>query len=222
MSDEIRWEPQSVADLAAELSRIGDQYRTFIAEIYSTFNNIGTEEKWVGKNYNTIANQILNASKSTFENWADYLQVTIPNTVYEIAERQAEIGGGSVYFSLTPNSTEIKMIDETLEKADGSQKLDPNTVKSIVSNDIPAICEEASSKLQNYYNQFQELGTLNNNAAILEMYNQLDAIITQNKAVLSEFQGQVNEAVERTIQNTVLTNEETVRIASRLSEILNF
>lgn len=221
MSDQINWEPQNVADLATQLSRIGNEYRSAISDLYSSFNNIGLESQWVGKNYNTIANQILNAAVNTFQGWADYLQITIPRTVYEIAEAQAETGGGTVSFSLAPNSAEIKMIQETQEKGDGSQILEPNTVRSILNSNIATDCEMATSKLQDFYNQFEELGTLNDNAAILEMYNQLDSILQGNRSLLTEFQEQVNETVERTIQNTELTNEETVQIASRLSSIIN-
>lgn len=221
MSEQINWEPQNVADLATQLSRIGNEYRSAVAEIYRSFNNIGLESQWVGKNYNAIANQILNASINTFQGWADYLQITIPRTVYEIAEVQAETGGGSVSFSLAPNSTEIQSIQETQEKGDGSQILEPNTVRSVLSGSIATSCEIATAKLQDFYNQFQELGTLNDNAAILEMYNELESILQSNRALLTEFQDQVSETVERSIQNTELTNEETINIANRLSSIIN-
>lgn len=221
MSDEITWEPQSVADLAAQLSRIGNEYRYAVADIYSTFNNIGLEQKWTGKNYNVIANNLLNSSIGVFEEWSNYLQITIPQAVYEIAERQAEIGGGSVSFSLTQNGTEIQAIQETVEKADGSQALEPDAVRSVLNGSIPTNCQTAEARLHDYYAQFQELGTLSGNAAILEMYNELDSILSKNRAILNTFQEQVSETAEKSIQNTEMTNEETIQMANRISTIIN-
>ena len=40
MSDEIIWEPQSVADLASQLSRLGNEYRNAIADIYNSFSGL--------------------------------------------------------------------------------------------------------------------------------------------------------------------------------------
>ena len=199
MSDEINWEPQSVADLATQLSRIGNDYRSAIADVYSAFNSIGLEQKWVGKNFNIIANEILNTSRSTFEGWSDYLQVTVPRTVYQIAEMQAERGGGSVSFSLTPNSVEISNVENTEEKADGSQRLDATAVRATLNGVIPTNCQTASTRLQDYYGQFQELGTLNGNAAILEIYKELDSILGKTRQILETFQDQVNETAEKSI-----------------------
>lgn len=85
--NEINWEPQSVADIATALSRIGDNFRSSIAQLFSSFNQLGQGQQWVGKNYNIIANTMMNASIPSFENWSDYLQTTIPQTVYEIANQ---------------------------------------------------------------------------------------------------------------------------------------
>ena len=54
--NEINWEPQSVADIATALSRIGDNFRSSIAQLFSSFNQLGQGQQWVGKNYNIIAN----------------------------------------------------------------------------------------------------------------------------------------------------------------------
>lgn len=65
--NEITWEPQSVADIATALSRIGDNFRSSISQLYSSFNQLGQGQQWVGKNYNIIANTMMNASIPSFE-----------------------------------------------------------------------------------------------------------------------------------------------------------
>lgn len=218
--DEITWEPQSVADLASALSRIGNDYRTAIADLYNSFNNLGTEQKWVGRNFNVVANEVLNNAIGKFENWSNYLQVTIPQTVADIAEAQAEVGGGSVGFSLTPNSTEIKRIQETVEKADGSQILDTEVVRNEINNNLPSNSEFAMARLQDYYAQFEELGTLDGNAAILDMYHELDSILDGCRRILQEFQDTAQNTVEKSVQRTELTNEEAREIAGRISTLV--
>ena len=219
MSDEINWEPQNVADLAEHLSRIGDDYRTAVADIYNSFNNIGVEQKWVGKNFNIIADTLLNASKSKFDGWADYLQNYIPQTVFEIAEEQAQ--GSSLSFSLTQASVDIPTIQETVEKSDGSQILDPSAVRAELNGSIPTHCETALERLQAYHSQFEELGTLNNNAAILDMYNELDSILSDSRGILNTFLDEVRDTAEKSIQRTELTNAETIAMANRLAAAIN-
>ena len=219
MSDEINWEPQNVADLAEHLSRIGNEYRTAVADIYNSFNNIGVEQKWVGKNFNIIADTLLNATKSKFDGWADYLQNYIPQTIFQIAEAQAQ--GSSLSFALTQNSVDIPMIQETIEKSDGSQILEPSAVRAELNGSIPANCETAIERLQAYHSQFEELGTLNNNSAILAMYNELDAILSNSRGILNTFLDEVRNTAEKSIQKTELTNEETIAMANRLATSIN-
>ena len=219
--NEINWEPQSVADIATALSRIGDSFRSSIAQLYFSFNQLGLNQKWVGKNYNIIANTMLNACISSFEEWSDYLQVTIPQSVYEIANNQAAVGGGSVSYSPSANSDDIKYIDETIEKSDGSQILEPDAVRNEINSNLPSQCENALSNLQFYYDQFEELGTLNQNSAMLTIYNQLDSILSACKNVLQSFQNETQSAVEKSVQNTEMTNQDTVELANRLASSLN-
>lgn len=219
--NEINWEPQSVADIATALSRIGDNFRSSIAQIYSSFNNLGLNQKWVGKNFNIIANNMMNASVPSFESWSNYLQTTIPQTVFDIAQEEANAGEGSVSYSLTQNSDEIQYINETLEKSDGSQILEPDSVRFEINNTLPGQCEEAFSTLQFYYNQFEELGTLNENAAMLTIYNELDSILNKCKTVLQYFQDETQGAVEKSVQKTELTNQEAIELANRLASTLN-
>lgn len=221
MSDEIiNWEPQAVADLATTLSGVGNEYRMEIADIYKSFSNIGIEQQWVGKNYNIIANDVLNQAKQSFDGWADYLQIEVPQTIYRIAEAQAEQGGGSVSFSLVPNGAEIQCVPETIAKADGSQIIEPSTVRAIINGPIASACENATIRLQDYYNRFQDLGTLNQNAAILGMYQELESILNKSRSILQYFQEQINNSVESSIQNTEVANEQTIEIANRLASIL--
>ena len=219
--NEITWEPQSVADIATALSRIGDNFRSSIAQLFSSFNQLGQGQQWVGKNYNIIANTMMNASIPSFENWSDYLQTTIPQTVYEIANQQAAVGGGSVSYSPSQNSDSIKSIDETVEKSDGSQILEPDAVRNEINNNLPNQCEDAFSKLQFYYSQFEELGTLNGNAAMLTIYNDLDSILNSCRKVLESFQTETQSAVEKSVQKTEMTNQDTVDLANRLASSLN-
>lgn len=218
--DRINWEPQSVADIGVALSRIGDNFRSSISQIYASFNQLGLNQKWVGKNYNIIANDMMNTSIPSFENWSNYLQLEIPQTVCGIAETHAG-ENGTVSYSLVQISDEIKHIDETVEKSDGSQILESDVVRSEINNTLPSQCEEAYSILQFYYNQFEELGTLDENAAMLTIYNELDSILSKCRDTLQYFQEEITGAVEKSVQKTEFTNQEAIEMANKLASILN-
>ena len=154
MSD-INWEPQNVANLAEQLSRIANEYREKISEIYNTYNRIGQNELWTGINYNTIANDIFNVSRSTFSEWADYIQFTVPEQIYQIAKSQSS--NGMVEFYVYESNVDIKAIENSEEKSDGSFKLSMNEAQNIILNDLAELCDDANNKLQAYINQFEEL-----------------------------------------------------------------
>ena len=222
MSDgnEIQWQPQEVANLAERLSKVGNEYRMAIADAYAAFNALGQGNKWIGKNYNVIARELLNASMSKFEAWSGRLQVEIPTIIYNIAEQQSQ--GGSISFSLTPNGLDISAVQETIEKADGSQAIEPSYVRSTLSGDIYTDFERAISSLNDYYNRFMDLGTLKYNAAIEGLYIELESeIIPSSKSVVNLFKEQLGEIVEKTIQQIELTNEETIEMARNLRSALN-
>lgn len=219
MSDEINWEPQSVADLGVQLSRLGSEYRSSIADMYNEFNSIGANQYWVGHNFNVIANNTFNASKGNFDSWADYMQITVPQTICNIAEAQKS-QNGSIYYSLEPVGTEIKRIEETVEKADGSQKLSAETVRNIVNGSLPNYCGTITEILNRYLAQFEELGTLNNNNAIRTMAEELQEILAKTRQLIETFSQESTDAVEKSIQGTELTDEETRQMASRIANIV--
>lgn len=220
--NEINWEPQSVADIATALSRIGDTFRSVISQIYSSFNQLGQNQIWTGKNYNIIANTLFNSSISSFESWCDYLQLTIPQTIYEIANQHSIAGHGSgVSYSPSQNSDNIQYINETIEKSDGSQTVDPNEIRIALNSKLPTQCDTLMRFLNDYINQFNELGTLNGNAAILTIYNELDSILQKCNSTLETFKDETLSTVEKTLQNTEMTNQETVELANRLASSLN-
>ena len=86
---------------------------------------------------------------------------------------------------------------------------------------MPSNCESAFSGLQSYYSQFEELGTLSGNAAMYTIYNELDGILSRCKSLLQTFQEETQTAVEKSIQKTELTNDETIELANRLASTLN-
>lgn len=216
------WNPQGIADLATELSKIGNEYRSIMAGIYRAFNNIGVESQWTGKNYNRIAD-IFNQTKATFEGWAEYLQVDAPKIIfYDVAVNYSKAGEASeeIYFSIALNSDEIQNVENTTEHADGSQRIEPNTVRAIVSRDISQNFEIANEKLRQYYNQFNELAELEGEAAVVEIQNQLDDILKKAQNIVMAFGDDVGDVIEKSIQNIELTNEETINMARQLEAIL--
>lgn len=217
----LNWEPQSVANIAEILSQKGEEFRNSLISIYDIFNALGTNQNWVGANFNVIANDVMNASISSFEEWINYLQVTIPETVGKIAIQQANAGYGDVEYSLTPASGGIKYIEETEQKADGSQILEPEIVRNAVNSTMVQECDNAKIILNSYVAQFQELGSLNGNAAMYTMADRLEDIVRSCSNVLDTFQEELENAVERSLAKTELTNEETKRIAEQLEQSLN-
>ena len=221
MGDEITWEPQSVADVGAALSRIGNSYREGMARIYDCINKLGVEGFWLGRNFNIIANDVLNASRANFEEWADYLQTTVPQVVANIADAQAAVGGGSVYFSLTPNSSEIQMVQETPEDEWGSLTLDPTQVRYVVNRTLPEYCLYVYNRLDDYVSQFEELGSIRGNAAMIEMSERVYEICKSGRELVHLFQDKVIEAVELSVNKTIMTDEEARKIAASISSLIN-
>ena len=218
MSD-INWEPQNVANLAEQLSRIANEYREIISDIYINYNRIGQNELWTGINYNTIANDMFNVSRTTFSEWADYMQFTIPEQIYQIAQSQSS--NGVIEFSIYEASADIRAIENSEEKIDGSFKLRMNEVQKIISNDLMELCDEANNKLQAYINQFEELKSIDGNAAIYLIYDKLEGIIDTNKSILKSFIRETSDAVEKTFNNIKYTEEETIRMAERITDMIN-
>lgn len=218
MSD-INWEPQSVANLAEQLSKIANEYREIISEIYSSYSSIGQNELWTGINYNTIANDIFNVSRSTFSEWADYIQFFVPEQIYQIAKSQSS--NGVIEFYIYESNVDIKAIENSEEKRDGSFKLNMNEVQKIISNDLMELCDEANNKLQAYVNQFEELKSINDNAAIYLIYEKLEGIIDTNKSLLKSFIRETSDAVEKTFNNIRYTEEETIRMAEKITDMIN-
>lgn len=217
--DSINWEPQSVANLAENLSKIANEYRTIISEIYSNYNSIGVNSLWTGENYNTIANDIFNTSRSTFIEWADYIQYKIPELLYEIAKTQSK--NGIIEFFLYEASDEIKAIENTQEKNDGSFVLQMTEAQKIVNSYLNELCNEANKKLQIYLTQFEELKSMDENAAVYVIHEKLEGIIDRNKSVLKSFITEIEMAVEKTFNNIRYTNEETIRMAERITNIID-
>lgn len=220
MSDEINWKPQEVADLATSLSRLGNEYRMSIANVYGEYNNMGLEQRWVGHNYNIIAEDVLNRSQPTFENWSNYLQVEIPQTMLSIAEEQANVGGGSVSGSICPNGAEIRLVQSTIDKGDGSQIIEPDYVRSKINGAIAGDCENAINILQRYHSEFQNMGTLDQNAAIYEMYQNLEEILANCKGLLNMFREEMSSRVEDSVRLVEVTDEETIQIANKIEAML--
>lgn len=221
MDETIAWEPQKIADLATNLSRIGNEYRISIAQIYNSFNELGAQEKWVGKNYNALATNQYNLVRSHFENWANALQLEIPQKLASIAEMQAADNGGIVSYSITSNSVEIKDITLTVEKADGTTIVDMNMVEQELKQNLPEYCEEANSKADEYFNQFFSIGCVKGNSAIDKAYTEIEGIIIKTKKTLYNFRCNAVDAIEKTADGINFTNEETTKIATNIRENLN-
>lgn len=218
MSD-INWEPQNVANLAEQLSKIANDYREKISEIYGGYSSIGQNELWTGINYNTIANDIFNVSRSTFSEWADYIQFTIPEQIYQIAKSQSS--NGIIEFYLYEANVDIKAVENTEEKVDGSFKLNMYEVQKVISNTLTELCDDANNILQAYINQFEELKSIEDNAAIYFIYEKLEGIIDTNKSLLKSFIIETSDAVEKTFNNIKYTDEETIRMAEKITDMIN-
>lgn len=217
--DNINWEPQNVAYLAENLSKIGNEFRLTISNIYQEYNNIGIGGLWTGKDYNTIAKDVLNSSRSIFEEWSDFIQFTIPKELYEIAKMQSK--DGLIDFYLYKSSSDIKPIEYSTEKSDGSFTLKVNEVKSMINNTIIEYCQEADNQLQEYCRQFEELTSIDNNAAILIMYQKITEMIEWNRSVLKSFVQDLESTIDMIVQNIHYADEETIRMAKSISDIKN-
>ncbi len=219
MSDEINWEPQQVADLGVRLSRIGSEYRTTIADMYNEVNSIGVNQLWVGRNYNVVVAGIFNRTMGLFEEWSNYMQLIVPQTVCGIAETQKS-SSGVIDYSLTNVEVEIKRVEETEDKGDGSQKLNPSEVRNIINNSLPGYNTKVSEIVSNYLTQFEELSTIQHNNAIKDMSNELNEILVKTRNLIEQFSQEATEAVEKSIQNVEITDEETRQMAARIATIV--
>lgn len=215
--DIINWEPQNVVYLAENLSKIGNQYRLTISNLYQEYNNIGTGGLWTGKDYNTIAKEVLNSSRNSFEEWSDFIQFTIPEELYQIAKMQSQ--DGMIDFYLYKCSSDIKPIEYSIEKSDGSFTLKVNEVKNIINNKIIEYCQEAEHILHEYCMQFEELTSIDNNAAILIMYQKITEMIEWNSSFIKSFVQNLENTIDSIIQNIQNTDEETIKMAKDISNM---
>ena len=220
MSDEIQWEPQQVADLGVRLSRYGSEYRTAIAEMYTEVNSIGVNQLWVGRNYNVVVAGLFNGQIGLFEEWANDLQLIIPQTICGIAESQKS-QSGVIDYSLANVEVEIKRVEETEDKGDGSQKLNSSEVRNVINNSIPGYGTRVSEILNNYLTQFEELASIEQNKAIKDISIRLsEEIIPKTRRLIEQFSQEATDAVEKSIQNVEITDEETRQMAARIASIV--
>ena len=56
---------------------------------------------------------------------------------------------------------------------------------------------------------------------MLAIYNELDSILNSCRQILESFQTETKSAVEKSVQKTEMTNQETVELANRLASSLN-
>lgn len=219
MSDEINWEPQQVADLGVQLSRIGAEYRATIAEMYSEVNGIGANQMWVGHNYNVVLAATFNRAMGVFEEWSNYMQMIVPQTVCGIAEAQKS-ESGVISYSLVQADVDIKRVEETEEKADGSQKLNPSEVRNIINNSLPSYNGKVSEIVSRYLSQFEELASIKQNKAIEDIANELNEILIKTSRLIEEFSQAATDGVEKTLQNVEYTDEQTRQMAARIASIV--
>ena len=213
------WNPQDIANLAIELSRIACEYRSVISRIYNKFGKLGLEGYWIGKNYNIIATEVMNNSRAAFIDWVDYIQYIVPQVIYSVAKLEA--GGGALDFYLYQGDEEIRRIEETTETLDGKIKINISMVKDVVNEDIFFECENAKNKLVEYCRQFEELEFLYSSPEILEIYKQLESISNRNIDMLQIFQENLKWMVETSISKIEITEEETLNISKKISTIIN-
>ena len=218
MSNEIIWSPQKVADLAVQLSFTGEEYRLCISQIYNIYNQLGLNQTWTGKNYNRVAIEVFNNTLPKFQEWADYIQLEIPQTICTIAQEQSQ--GGVVTFNLSQPNASINSVQLTEEPIDGSQRINISTVRNEITNTLPANFDSANNKLQEYYTKFEALENLRGNQAISNIFIELENIIGQCRAILNAFNSTIQDSVEKTVQSIELTDEETTNIANNLRSIL--
>lgn len=212
--DTINWEPQEVIYLAENLSKMGNKFRLTISNIYKEYNNIGIMGLWIGKDYNMIAKDILNSSRNIFEEYSDFIQFTVPEKLYEIAKKQYK--DEPVDFFLYKSTSDIKAIEYSIEKSDGSFKLNINEVKNIVDNKITVYCQEADKQLQEYCRQFEELTSIDNSLAILIMHQKVEEMTKWSRGFLKSFIQDLRSTTDRIIRNVKATDEETIRKVTKM------
>jgi hypothetical protein len=187
--------------------------------MYNEVNSIGVNQLWVGRNYNVVVAGIFNRTMGLFEEWSNYMQLIVPQTVCGIAETQKS-SSGVIDYSLTNVEVEIKRVEETEDKGDGSQKLNPSEVRNIINNSLPGYNTKVSEIVSNYLTQFEELSTIQHNNAIKDMSNELNEILVKTRNLIEQFSQEATEAVEKSIQNVEITDEETRQMAARIATIV--
>lgn len=56
---------------------------------------------------------------------------------------------------------------------------------------------------------------------MLTIYNELDSILNSCRQLLNTFQTETQSAVEKSVQKTEMTNQETIELANSLASLLN-
>ena len=213
-------DPQLIAYLATNLSRIANEYETKVAGIYKTFNYLGIEKKWTGKNYNFIAVNIFNSSKYAIEEWIEYLQTTIPMQIYEIALMlQDEKTAGQLEFSIYKSTEDIKYIDETEETGDGAFKMNIESSRAEIRDSIGSYCIQSNNLLDDYKTQIEQLIALGQQINIEKLLEEVYEVLYKNKSFVKLMQSSLQEIFEKTEKEIYMTEQEAIDLAGSLQNI---
>jgi len=91
----------------------------------------------------------------------------------------------------------------------------------VINNSIPGYGTRVSEILNNYLTQFEELASIEQNQAIKDISIRLsEEILPKTRRLIEQFSQEATDAVEKSIQNVEITDEETRQMAARIASIV--
>ena len=214
----INWSNQAIADFACELSNAGSVYRDAIGEVFRCVNELGVSENWTGKNFNTVE-EAMNGVLGNFRSTANQLVNEIPTQICVIGEIQAENGGGTIGHINFGEDIDgvINEVQPTQQPADGSQRIEPTVARDVINSKLPGFCDEANNAISKYFDLMDGFPYTQYDEGIAAAQQRVGEALNNTRNFLSNFQNDIRDVAEKSIQNIELTNDEAIRIAQQLS-----
>ncbi len=151
--DTLWWSPEEYAQLAQDLTKIGQVYEECVNAAAEAINSLGTSGAWTGYLFNQLIERF-NEQKAQLDDDATMLTETIPTAISNQAQKQASANNGTVAPVSLAALSGIINPSETEDDGTGKVYIDPTTVENGINNFVENL-NNASTNAKKYKELFE-------------------------------------------------------------------
>lgn len=153
--DTLFWSPREISALASDLAEWGKTVEDSVKAAYTTIDNLGRSQDWIGKLFNDLAN-FMNDQKGFFEHSLNVLAIEIPSALDSSARIDAE-ASQAAYTPYTPTVL-VADYEIALTADDNTGELAFNSINvQTASQDFVNCFNTARENLDSYKSNFDSL-----------------------------------------------------------------